>query len=212
MGLLKKMKGSFGGDDSELMANGLLGRGVVQDLKITGSSVQVGGQVPQQVCVFDLVVYLDDTEPFQAQVRKRIPVYTIANITPGATVVAVRVDPNDHTRVGIDLSTEPPDVRMAKGSGQGTAADILANGNPCEAVIVQFQPLGMKNPSGLDMYGFVLTIMADGTSPYQIQVGNPVPDNAVPLLYPGSKVPARYMPGAQKEMVAIDWAAATAAG
>jgi len=211
MGLMKKLKTSFGGDDPELMQNGLLGRAIVQNLSVTGSSVQMGGQVPEQVCVFDLMVYLDDTPPYQAQVKKRIPQYTIAQIMPGQSAVAVRVDPNDHSKIGIDLHTSPPDVRMAAGQGQASAADILENGNPCQAVIVQSQPLGMKNPKGLDMYAFVLTIMADGTAPYQIQVGNPVPAEGLPLIFPGSKVPAKYMPGAQKETVAIDWEAAVAA-
>jgi hypothetical protein len=193
-----------------LMKNGRLGRGIVQKLSITSSSVQMGSQVPEQVCIFDLMVYLDDTPPFQAQVKKRIPQYTIAQISPGKSAVAVRVDPNDHSKIGIDLETAPPDVRMAAGQGQASAADILDNGDPCQAVIVQSQPLGMKNPKGIDMYAFVLTIMADGTAPYQIQVGNPVPPEGLPLVFPGSKVPARYMPGAQKEAVAIDWTAAVA--
>lgn len=76
------------------------------------------------------------------------------------------------------------------GDQTGSAARILELGTACEAVIVQSQPLGMRNPRGGDMYAFLLTVMAEGRAPYQIQIGNPVPAAAVPLLYPGNTVPA----------------------
>jgi hypothetical protein len=210
VGLFNKVKTAFGGDDSELMATGVLGRGEIQDVKITGSSVQVGGAPPQQVCVFQVLVYLDDTPPFPAEVRKRVPVYALANIRPGQSVVAVRVDPNDHSRVGIDFTTEPPVVRLPKTPGKLTAQDILEQGDPCEAVIIESQPLGAKSPSGLDMYAFMLTVMVPGQAPYQIQVGNPVLPEAVPLIYPGSKVPAKIMPNTRPDNLVIDWKTALA--
>jgi hypothetical protein len=52
--------------------------------------------------------------------------------------------------------------------------------------------------------------MAEGTAPYQIKVGNPVPPEALPLLYPGSKLPAKFDPNGAQEAVAIDWAGALA--
>lgn len=209
MGFLNKMKTALGGDDQALMANGLLGRGEIQDVRVTGSSVQSGGP-PEQICVFQVIVYLDDIAPFPAQVRKRVPVYALANFTPGQSVVAVRVDPNDHSRIGIDLSVPPPVVRLPKTPGALTAKDILEQGNPCEVVIIQSQPLGAKSPTGLDMYAFMLTVMAPGQAPYQIQVGNPVLAQAIALIYPGSKLPARFMPNARPEELAIDWQAALA--
>jgi hypothetical protein len=211
MGFLNKMKTAMGGDDSQLMISGELGRAEVMNVQITGASVQHGGAPPEQVCVFDLMVYLDDTPPFQAQTRKRVPVYALADIHPGQTVIAVRVDPSDHSRVGIDYSVDPPVVRLAKTAGKMTAQELLERGSPCEAVIIQSQPLGVKSSvSGLDMYAFMLTIMAPGQAPYQIQVGNPVPPEAVPLLFPGSKLPAKFLPGSAPENVVIDWKAALA--
>ena len=209
MSFINKMKTAMGGDDSQLMATGQLGRAEVVDMRISGSSVQHGGAPPEQVCTFALMVYLDDTPPFPAETRKRIPVYALSQIQPGHSVVAVRVDPADHTRVGIDFSVEPPSVRLAQTPGRITAQELLARGSSCEVVIIQFEPLGVKSSvSGLDMYAFMLTVMAPGTAPYQIQVGNPVPPEAVPLLFPGSRLPAKYLPGAAPENVVIDWGAA----
>jgi hypothetical protein len=207
MGLFSKMREAVGGDDHDLMASGQLGRAVVQNFSVRGTSVQIGGMPPEQVCEFDLLVYLDDTPPFPAQVKKRIPQYAISQFVPGQTVVAVRVDPQDHSRVGIDLTVDPPEVRMAAASSQGSAAELLERGTPCEAVIVESQPLGLKSPAGLDMYAFKLTIFAEGAAPYQIMVGNPVPPEAVALLFPGSRVPAKFDPHGVKEDVVIDWAA-----
>lgn len=60
------------------------------------------------------------------------------------------------------------------------------------------------------MYAFMLTIIVPAKAPYQIQVGNPVPPEAVPLVFPGSRLPARYLPGGIPEEVVIDWQAALA--
>ncbi len=92
----------------------------------------------------------------------------------------------------------------------GSAAQILEHGVPCEAVIDETQSLGMRTSTGKDVYAFTLTVVAEGRPPYQIQVGDPVPAEALPLLSPGNTVPAKRMPDGDDREVAIDWAAALA--
>jgi hypothetical protein len=77
-------------------------------------------------------------------------------------------------------------------------------------VIVESQPLGRKNQKGVDMYALMLTVLADGTPPYQVPVGNPVPPEAVPLLYPGNNVPAKRLPSRGEKYIVVDWAEAVA--
>jgi hypothetical protein len=72
-------------------------------------------------------------------------------------------------------------------------------------VIVESQALGRKNPKGVDMYALLLTVLADGSAPYQVPVGNPVPPKAVPLLYPGNNVPAKRMPSKGEKYIVVDW-------
>jgi hypothetical protein len=60
------------------------------------------------------------------------------------------------------------------------------------------------------MYAFVLTVMAEGRPPYQIQGGNPVPSAALPLLYSGKTVPAKRMPDGDDRELVIDWERALA--
>ena len=93
------------------------------------------------------------------------------------------------------------------GSGNSSAAEILATGTPARAVIIESQPLGKRTPAGVDVYAFVLTVMPEGKDPYQIQVGNPTPPAALPFLFPGSHVPIKI--GSDPNSVVIDWDQAT---
>lgn len=94
----------------------------------------------------------------------------MAQLVPGHSTVAVRVNPSDPQEIALDLGTEPPTVTVTGG---------------------------------------VLTVLSDGQAPRQVQVGNPVPPEAAPLLYPGCNVPAKVLPE-EPDGVAIDWAAAVA--
>jgi hypothetical protein len=67
----------------------------------------------------------------------------------------------------------------------------------------------MRTWDGHDLHLFVLTVTAPGETPRQVQVGNPLPADALPCVYPGARLPVRL--GAAPNDVAIDWAAAVAA-
>src|ERR1700733_10699818 len=183
MGLFNKMRNLAGSVPKELLQNGLLGRGIVVSIQQTSVSTGVDFD-PSHVCVFTVEVALDDVPRYTATCRQAVRATVLPQLMmPGATV-AVRVDQNDHSRIALSLGEEPPTVTMASSGdpNTGSAARILADGVPCKVVIVQSQPLGMRSSSGKDMYAFVLTVLADGRPPFQIQVGNPVPAEAIPLL------------------------------
>lgn len=211
MGLFNKMRNLTGSVPKELLEHGLLGRGIIVGVQQT--SVSTGADFdPAHVCVFTVEVALDNVPRYNATCRQAVRATILPRlITPGATV-AVRVDAADHSRIALSLGEQPPTVTMASSgdANNGSAARILDLGEPCKAVIVETQPLGMRSSTGKDMYAFMLTVMADGRPPYQIQVGNPVPAAAVPLLYPGSTVPAKRMPDGDDHDLAIDWDAALA--
>jgi len=177
----------------------------------TGMTVSHGNDaLGKQVCNVALNVYMDNTPPFPATVHQGVPILVLqALMSPGA-VVAVRVNPANTQEVAIDFDTAPPTVTMAAGGpNRGSAAELLATGTPARAVIIQSQPLGMRSPSGVDVYALVVTILCDGHQPYQTQVGNPVPPSGLPLLYPGSNLPAKVRPEEQGQVI-IDWDAAVA--
>jgi hypothetical protein len=205
MGLLSKITG---GADKKLLQTGLPGRGIITDVKLTGTTLQTGNGLVQRTCIFTMEVSLDGKDPYTATCKQRIPEIEIAQIQPGASTVAVRANPDDLTQVAIDFSSEPPTVTTPAGQGGHSAAELLATGAPARAVIVQWQPLGKKNPAGVDLYAYALTVMPEGKDPYQIQVGNPTPPAALPFLFPGSHVPVKI--GSDPNAVVIDWDQAVA--
>jgi hypothetical protein len=203
MGILRKITG---GPDKKLLETGLLGRGIITEVKLTGTTFSTGNGLVQRVCLFTVEVSLDGRPPYTATCKQRFPEIELARIQPGNTTLAVRANPADLTEISLDLGAEPPVVTTAGGR---SAAAILATGQPGQAVIVASQPLGKRNPAGVDLYYFRLTVMPDGKQPYQIEVGNPTPPAALPFLYPGSRVPVKI--GAGPNDVVIDWSAAAAA-
>jgi hypothetical protein len=212
VGFMDKMRSVVGGVSPELMQNGTLARGEVLSVQMTGMSVSHGNQVAteKQVCNVTLNVIMDNTPPFQATVKQGIPVLLLAQMSSGTAVVAVRVNPANHQEVAIDFDSEPPTVTLAAGGpNSGSAAELLATGTAARAVIIQSQPLGVRNQAGVDMYALMVTILCDGIAPYQTQMGNPVPPSGLPLLYPGSNLPAKVRPGQQGQVI-IDWEAAVA--
>jgi hypothetical protein len=208
MGFLKKVKSMAGGVDSELVENGRLGRGVIVGLELTGTAVSMGAN-EYRVCQIAVQVFLDGEQPYVAQARQRILEYQIPQLSQGGALVAVRVDPADPQKIAVDFQSEAPVVTMAK-APDGGAERILGSGLPASLVIVANAPLGVRNYLGHDVHLFTLTVSVPGQAPYQVQVGNPVPAEALPLLYPGSKVPGKVMAG-EPNSVAIDWDAAISA-
>ena len=200
MGLLSKITG---GVDKKLLETGLPGRGIITDVKLTGTTLQTGNGLVQRTCVFTLEVSLDGKDPYTATCKQRIPEIELPQIQPGNSTVAVRANPDDLSQVVIDFSSEPPEVTTPAGQGEHSAAQLLATGAPGRAVIAQWQPLGKKNPEGVEIYAYVLTVMPEGKDPYQIQVGNPTPPSALPFLFPGSRVPVKI--GSDPNAVVIDW-------
>jgi hypothetical protein len=205
MGILSKITG---GPDKKLLATGLLGRGIITDVKLTGTTFQSGNGLVQRTCLFTVEVSLDGRAPYMATCKQRIPEIQIPQIQRGATTFAVRANPDELTQIVLDFTTEPPVVTAAAGKGTHSAAELLATGDPGRAVIVQFQPLGKRNPAGVDIYAYLLTVMPEGKDPYQIQVGNPTPPAALPFLFAGSQVPVKI--GTNPNAVVIDWEAAAA--
>jgi len=206
MGWLGNLLGSA---DTSVIQNGILGRGEITGLTMSGMTLQSGNGLVERKCTINVDVYIDNTPMFQATVVQRVQEITIPQLSSGNAIVAVRVDPNDHSKVAIDFNSDVPEVTLAANADKTqTAAYILANGKPVTVVLVGDQPLNTKNPDGVEMYALQLTIATGVDTPYQIMVGNPVPASALPLLYPGSKLHAKL--GDNPNAVVVDWAAGAA--
>lgn len=203
MGILRKLTGA---PDKKLLETGLLGRAIITEVQMTGTTLQAGNGLVQRTCLFTVEVSLDSRDPYMATCKQRIAEIHLPQIRPGNTTVAVRVNPDDLSQIALDFNTEPPVITTAGGKPGHSAAEILATGDPGRAVIVEWQPIGKRSPAGVDIYAYVLTVMPEGRDPYQIQVGNPTPATALPFLFAGSHVPVKI--GTNPNSVVIDWDAA----
>lgn len=197
-----------GGVDPELMTTGLLARGEITGISLSGTTMTVMNGPVERNCTFTLRVMMDGRPPFDATVTQRVQEIFIAQLQQPGVAVAVRVDPNDQSKVAIDFGTEPPVVNLPESTGPGSAQDILANGKPITVVLVANQPIGVNNHAGHPVQALTLTVATGVPEPYQIQVGNAVPPSALPLLFPGSKLHAKL--GAGPNDVVVDWAAGAA--
>ena len=206
MGWLSNLIGSA---DSAVIHNGILGRGEITNVQMSGMTLQTGNGLVERKCTITANVYLDNTPMFVATIVQRVQEIVIPQLSSGSAVVAVRVDPTDHTKVAIDFTAAVPEVTLAASADPThTAAYLLEHGTPIKVVLVADQPLGTKNPAGIEMYALQLTAYDGVPTPYQITVGNPVPATALPLLYPGSKLHAKL--GDNPNAVVVDWAAGAA--
>jgi hypothetical protein len=203
--LIKGVNEAVGGADSELLQNGILGRGEVLGIDASGMTLQIGNGLVERKCTLTLNVMIDGQQPWQAQVTQRIQEVYIPQLSSGGAVVAVRVDPNDHSKVAIDFDTPVPEVSLPASEGQNSAAWILEHGKPITVVLVANQPIGVKNAKGDPVQALTLTVATGVPTPYQIQVGNAVPASALPLVFPGSKLHAKLGDGPND--VVVDWAA-----
>ncbi len=204
MGLFDSLRGFTGGVDSDLVARGIPARGLIMGVEVNGAGVAFG---PDQYRVCDLAVqvYLDGGQPYMAQCRQRVHEVLLPQLG-GGVAVSIRVHPQDGSRIAVVFGEEPPVVTLGP-SPDGGAATILAHGTPAEAVVVANQPLGVRNHEGHDVHVFTLTVIPRNAQPYQVQVGNPFPAEALPLVFPGAKVPVK-LGDEGPHAVAIDWTAA----
>ncbi len=207
MGFFDDIADSFrsavGSVDGDLLTTGLLGRADLLDVDMSGMTLQVGNGLVERKCTFSLQVYLEGEAPYAATCVQRIGEIYLPQLVPGQTVLAVRVDPADRSKVAIDFATPVPNVTVKSGEGKDSAAWILANGTEAKVVLVANLAMGLTSPAGDPVHALTLTI-DKGDASYQVQVGNAVPNSALPLLYPGSKLHARIGEGAND--VVVDWA------
>ncbi|MGX5681220.1 hypothetical protein [Schumannella luteola] len=212
MGLFDDIAQGFrnltGGVDQELLATGVLARGEIVSISLSGTTVSVMNAPVERSCTFVVNVIRDGQQPYQATVTQRVQEILIPQLQQPGVVLALRVDPADPSRVAIDFGSQPPEVNLPENTGPGSAADILANGKPITVVLVANQPIGVNNHKGDPVHALTLTVATGVPEPYQIQVGNAVPASALPLVYPGSKLHAKL--GAGPNDVVVDWAAGAA--
>lgn len=207
MALFKKFKDAMGSPDAELLQSGIPAWGMVQDVQLGGTTVTIGVD-EYRVCTFVLQVRLDGQQPYTATAKQRVHELVLARLSGGGPY-CVKVHPDDPSRVQIDFDSPPPVVTVPPRADGSGLADVLARGVPCEVVVAQTQPMGLRSHEGHDIVGFLLTVVPTAGQPYQVQVAVPLPAAQLPSVYPGARLPGRVLPEDPNSVV-IDWAAVPA--
>jgi hypothetical protein len=215
-GMMKQVNtsvaGLTAGPDAEVLQFGRPAQAAILQVQPLGTTVSVGNGLVERVCVFVVKITMDDVAPYQAQVKQRVPEIHLGQLQTGSVVVAAKVHPQDPQRIILDFNAPLPTVRYTGGGDPThTAAYVLATGDRAEAVIVSSQPLNMTNAEGVPLQAFELTVIPAGygQEPYRAKIGHPVPPSALPLIFPGAKLPVRVL-STDPNRIAIDWASAGA--
>lgn len=201
---------SMAEEGAPTLEGGVPGRAEVLGITPSGTTITIGDDLEMRVCTFQLRIILDGQAPFDVTVTQRAPEVYLPQLMGPATALAVRVDPDDHSRVAIDFDRQAPVVRMPESTGPGSAADILANGAEVTVVVQGYAPMGILNHAGEPVYVLTLEVTSGTQKPYEVQVGNVVPDSARSLLTSGARLHARV--GATPGEVVVDWARGAVAG
>jgi hypothetical protein len=98
MGFLSNLTGV---PDARILDRGRPGRGLILDVTPTETTV-ASDDGDEAICIFILEVRHPKTPPYHAITRQRFPRGRLAEIEPGQTLVAVRVDNTNPSHVAID--------------------------------------------------------------------------------------------------------------
>ena len=208
MGIFKALKDvkNVVSSSNGVGADAVVGRALVLDASLAGMAISVGVEEYRVVNV-RLQVFVDGQQGYVTDCRQKVEEWRLGQLVGQA--FAVRVDRQNPMQVALDFSTAAPIVTMPRpADGAGSAAALLMTGTPADAVIVSNSPLGLRTWDGHDMYLFTLTVIPPNGAPYQTQVGNPMPANALPYVFPGARVPVKM--GVGPNDLAIDWSMAAA--
>jgi hypothetical protein len=184
----------------DLAQNGILGRGAL----VSVATNPIGELVDCQLTVG--VRLVDGTPSYRADCRVSLSAENAAKLVPQQTLLTVRADPNDHSRIAVSLTEPTPSITINDPAVVDPPARALRDGVPCQITLVQYGEQFLRLPTGEDLYAAKVSVVGEGN---EFQIYLPVPDSAVALLRPGAQLPAKRIPS-EPNVVTVDWAAAQA--
>jgi hypothetical protein len=184
---------------ADLAANGILGRGTLVDV----TKAPAGSLVACTVTVG--VRLVDGTPPYRATCVVPLSPDQAELLIPGQTVVSVRADPRDHSRIALSLQEPTPVVTITDPAVIDPPARAMREGTPCRVTVLAAGRQWLQTPEGNEFYAIKVRVNGG----VELQINNPVPAGAVGLLQVGAELPARQL-ATEPNVLAIDWASAGA--
>ncbi|MBX3502206.1 MAG: hypothetical protein KF889_22430 [Alphaproteobacteria bacterium] len=221
--------------DQALLRNGVAGTATVLSVRDTGTTINRVHAVVE----LGLLVTIAGRTPFNVKTETMIARMNWGRVRPGMQL-AVRVDPANNSRIAIDwsggaanplLAAMATPAAVAGGAAYMTpgaqdafrvaavrsAADIVAQGRPAEAVIqslahtgatvAQMAPPGAYAPDMADdpMVRITLRVEPPGGAPFTTDGLFRVPKAKLGMLALGGRVPVAVISG-DRDSATIDWA------
>lgn len=170
--------------DSKVLDAGVPGQGMVMSLEPTGTVIND----MYYVCNIGLRVQLPAQAPYDVMIKQSVPLHAMGRVDPGKTV-AVKVDPQDRTKVAIDWNvvvTAGPPAGAVMDPSAGTIAGAVASAGGAAALAQQgmvFSSTTDLLESGQRVLG-VLTEYADtGNTPRSLGATPSRPEFADDPMY-----------------------------
>ena len=244
-GVVLRNSGVFGGGRKKILANGVAGQALVMGASPTGTIINGVNYVVK----FQLRVQIPGREPYDVETKDTLPITAMGAVSPGTTL-AVKVDPAKPADVAIDwgqgiqpgggmasmganagpmefsagqIATALHDPNMLSHVQRGSAAELLATGQPATGYLKSFADSGQTPrtsgaqlpPEQMDDPLFVLTIdlaFTPGMPPIEATVLHRVPRSVAPSLRIGMPLKCAVDPSNPTRRVAVDWSTQPAAG
>ncbi len=185
---------------ADLAASGIPGRASVVDVQKTPAGNLIDCAVTVNVRL------IDGTPAYRASCHVPLAAGQAERVIAGQTIVTVRADPNNHDRVALSLSEPTPVVPVTDPAVLDGPTRALAQGDPCQVVLLLHQRQWLSTPDGSELYATKMRVTSDGS---ELQAFVPVPPGSEGLLVDGSELPARRL-ALEPGVITIDWAAAQA--
>jgi hypothetical protein len=196
--------------------------------KLTVKVVGLAGHDPYEATALVPIadVYYPDFQASGAAVAVRVNptdptdiAYDLQSQVPMADLVTAAVaagsDDAAATQGGAQIildSNDGTETALTTHVGKLTAAEVLAQGQPCTVTVLAVIPLDQTNAKGQLMTGLILNAHRDGKADVQAQIGTFVPPELAAHVVVGATLPAKYTAGLDngEDSVVPDWASITA--
>lgn len=211
---LPMLRGSM--RSSKLMQTGVSAPAQILKVWQTGMTINDQPQIG-----FLLQVQPANGAPFQAEAKKVVSMIQIPQFQPGG-MLEVKYDPANPKEVAIAAiltggmqmggmmgapammgaaAMNPQATEQMLMQMQGLHENIIKNGQPAQAKVVQYMPMGINVNGKNPVINLMVEVHPAGGAMFNAQVqGLPIAEASIPKYQPGQMISVRYLPSDQTQV------------
>jgi hypothetical protein len=147
------------------------------------------------------VALVDGTPIYSSTFEVTLRPVMAAQVRAFSTILTVRADPDDPSRIKVSLKEQTPMVTVTDPALIEPPVQALRAGEPCTIRILGHWRQWLRHPDGDEIFACKVRIIDDGS---ELQVRLLVPVDRIDSFTVGSELPAKRLAG-QPGVLAIDW-------